>query len=67
VLHLTIDGGVARLTFDNPSRLNAINEAMWRSFPEILAQVRAIFDGLGPSRARMASMASPPKNGSRAS
>jgi enoyl-CoA hydratase len=40
VLHLTIDGGVARLTFDNPSRLNAINEAMWRSFPEILARVQ---------------------------
>jgi enoyl-CoA hydratase len=40
VLHLTIDRGVARLTFENPSRLNAINEAMWRSFPKILAQVQ---------------------------
>ena len=40
VLHLTIDRGVARLTFENPSRLNAINEAMWRRFPKILAQVQ---------------------------
>jgi enoyl-CoA hydratase/carnithine racemase len=40
VLHLTIDRGVARLTFENPSRLNAINEAMWRSFPKILARVQ---------------------------
>lgn len=54
MLHLTIDSGVARLTFDNPSRLNAINEAMWRSFPEILAQVQddvtvraLVFQGAG--------------------
>ncbi|SDS10743.1 enoyl-CoA hydratase-related protein [Bradyrhizobium canariense] len=40
MLHLRIDRGVARLTFENPSRLNAINEAMWRSFPKILDQVQ---------------------------
>ncbi len=40
MLRLTIDGGVARLTFDNPSRLNAINQDMWRAFPELLAKVQ---------------------------
>lgn len=34
-----IQGGVARLVFDNPRRLNAIDAAMWRVLPGLLNQV----------------------------
>ncbi len=31
--------GVARLTFDNPRRLNAINAEMWQALPALLTRV----------------------------
>ncbi len=40
MLHLEIASGVARLTFDNPRRLNAIDAAMWRTLPGLLARVQ---------------------------
>ncbi len=36
---LAVRDGVARLTFDNPRRLNAITAAMWRTLPGLLEQV----------------------------
>ncbi len=44
MLHLSVEGGIARLVFDNPRRLNAIDAAMWRALPGLLAQVE---DGPG--------------------
>ncbi len=40
-LSLDVTAGVARLTFDNPRRLNAINAEMWRALPALLAQVKS--------------------------
>jgi enoyl-CoA hydratase len=39
-VRLEVAEGIARLTFDNPRRLNAINQAMWRALPELLAAVQ---------------------------
>jgi len=39
LLRLEVAGGIARLTFDNPRRLNAIDAAMWQAFPALLARV----------------------------
>ncbi len=36
---LSVAEGVARLVFDNPAKLNAINAAMWRALPGLLARV----------------------------
>ena len=36
---LAVTDGVARLTFDHPRRMNAINAAMWRSLPALLDRV----------------------------
>lgn len=33
--------GIARITLDNPARLNAMNLAMWRALPEALARADA--------------------------
>ncbi len=38
-VHLSVTDGVARLSFDNPAKLNAIDVAMWRALPGLLAQV----------------------------
>lgn len=38
---LTVEGGVARLTFDHPRRLNALSAAMWRELPALLDRVEA--------------------------
>jgi enoyl-CoA hydratase/carnithine racemase len=40
MLHFEIDRGVARLTIDNPLKLNAINQEMWVTFPQLLARVQ---------------------------
>lgn len=39
LLRFGIAAGVARLTFDNPRRLNAINAEMWQALPDLLARV----------------------------
>jgi enoyl-CoA hydratase len=41
LLRLSAAGGVARITFDNPRRLNAINAEMWRTLAALLARVQA--------------------------
>lgn len=38
-LRFAVAGGVARLTFDNPRRLNALDAEMWRALPALLARV----------------------------
>lgn len=40
-LTLTIDGDVARLTFDRPAKRNAITLAMWRALPDACAAFAA--------------------------
>jgi enoyl-CoA hydratase/carnithine racemase len=40
-LDLAIDGPVATLTLNRPGARNALNLAMWRALPEILAQISA--------------------------
>lgn len=39
LLRFHADAGIARLLFDNPRRLNAINAEMWRALPGLLARV----------------------------
>ena len=39
LLSFHADAGIARLLFDNPRRLNAINAEMWRALPGLLARV----------------------------
>jgi enoyl-CoA hydratase/carnithine racemase len=39
LLRFGVEGGVARLVFDNPRRLNAINAEMWQALPGLLARV----------------------------
>ncbi|KAA2211616.1 enoyl-CoA hydratase-related protein [Teichococcus oryzae] len=39
LLRFEIAEGVARLTFDNPRRLNAVNAEMWQALPGLLARV----------------------------
>ena len=39
LIHFEVTAGVARLTLDNPRRLNAINAAMWQALPGLLARV----------------------------
>jgi enoyl-CoA hydratase/carnithine racemase len=39
LLRFEVAGGIARLTFDNPRRLNAINAEMWQALPGLLARV----------------------------
>lgn len=47
-LHLQRDGGIGFLIADNPSRMNALNAAMWRALPQLVdeaerdAQIRVI-------------------------
>jgi len=36
---LAVEGGIARLTFDHPRRLNAITAAMWAQLPVLLGAV----------------------------
>lgn len=38
-LRFGVADGVARLVFDNPRRLNAVNAEMWQALPGLLAQV----------------------------
>lgn len=38
LIDFQINDGVARLTFNNPRRLNAINAEMWRALPSLLAR-----------------------------
>lgn len=38
-VRLTVADGIARLVFDNPAKLNAIDVAMWRALPGLLARV----------------------------
>jgi enoyl-CoA hydratase/carnithine racemase len=38
-VRLSVDHGIARLVFDNPAKLNAIDAAMWRALPGLLARV----------------------------
>ncbi len=38
-VRLSVADGVARLVFDNPAKLNAIDAAMWRALPGLLARV----------------------------
>lgn len=51
---LSIEGGVARLAFDNPRRLNAMNVEMWRALPDLLTSIESaeavrvlVFEGAG--------------------
>lgn len=39
-VRLEVAAGIARLTFDNPRRLNAITAAMWRALPGLLERVQ---------------------------
>lgn len=39
-LSLTVSGDVATLTLDRPARRNALNQAMWRGLPGVLASAR---------------------------
>lgn len=39
LIRFTVADNIARLTFDNPRRLNAINAAMWQALPGLLARV----------------------------
>lgn len=36
-----IDGSIYWITFDNPSRMNALNTSMWAALPSIIAQAEA--------------------------
>ncbi|WP_164867974.1 enoyl-CoA hydratase-related protein [Rhodovarius crocodyli] len=38
-IHFDVSGGVARLTLDNPRRLNAMNAEMWQAMPGLLRRV----------------------------
>ncbi|WP_270936066.1 enoyl-CoA hydratase-related protein [Falsiroseomonas oryzae] len=38
-MRLAVEGGIARLTFDHPRRLNAITAAMWRELAEMLERI----------------------------
>jgi enoyl-CoA hydratase len=38
-LRFGVEGGIARLVFDNPRRLNAINAEMWHALPGLLGRV----------------------------
>jgi enoyl-CoA hydratase/carnithine racemase len=38
-VRLSVADGVARLVFDNPAKLNAIDAGMWRALPGLLARV----------------------------
>lgn len=38
-LRLAVADGIARLTFDNPRRLNALDAEMWQAFPGLLTRV----------------------------
>jgi enoyl-CoA hydratase len=40
LLDFAVSAGIARLTFDNPRRLNAINAEMWRALPGLMARVQ---------------------------
>lgn len=40
-VRLTVEAGIARLTFDHPARLNALTAAMWRDLPALLDRVEA--------------------------
>lgn len=39
LIRFEVEAGVARLTFDNPRRLNAVNAEMWQALPALLARV----------------------------
>ncbi len=39
LIRFEVDGGIARLTLDNPRRLNAVNAEMWQALPALLARV----------------------------
>jgi enoyl-CoA hydratase/carnithine racemase len=39
LIRFEVADGVARLTLDNPRRLNAINAEMWQALPGLLARV----------------------------
>ncbi len=39
LIRFAVTDGVARLTLDNPRRLNAVNAAMWQALPVFLKQV----------------------------
>lgn len=39
LIRLEAEKGIARLTFDNPRRLNAVNAEMWQALPGLLAHV----------------------------
>ncbi len=40
-LHLSIDGGVARLVIDRPAKRNAFDQAMWETFPQLVDRAMA--------------------------
>jgi enoyl-CoA hydratase/carnithine racemase len=40
-IHTEIDGSIYWITFDNPSRMNALNKAMWATLPGIFAQAES--------------------------
>lgn len=40
-LGLKVDQKVARITIDNPGKRNAMNAAMWRRLPELIAEITA--------------------------
>ncbi|RRO20349.1 enoyl-CoA hydratase/isomerase family protein [Saccharopolyspora rhizosphaerae] len=40
-LGLEVEQNVARITIDNPGKRNAMNAAMWRRLPELLAEISA--------------------------
>lgn len=39
LIHFEVSAGIARLTLNNPRRLNAINAEMWQALPGFLAKV----------------------------
>ncbi|HEY8612227.1 MAG TPA: enoyl-CoA hydratase-related protein [Roseomonas sp.] len=39
LIHFNVTAGIARLTLDNPRRLNAINAEMWQALPALLGRV----------------------------
>lgn len=39
LIRFGVEAGVARLVFDNPRRLNAVNAEMWQALPGLLARV----------------------------
>ena len=40
-IHTELDGSIYWITFDNPSRMNALNKAMWATLPGIFAQAES--------------------------